>query len=140
MIQSASAITSRLCSITTDRVARIDQAMQNVDELLDIGHVQPDSGFVEDIQCPAHRCERARSLLHRLRDDHGVSRLREFRDQFDALGFATRERRALLTEGEITKPDILQQTKTMMYRAMSGEKLDGLVHVHRQNLADRAVP
>ena len=33
-----------------DRVARVDQPMQYVDQLLHIGHVQTDRGLVEDVQ------------------------------------------------------------------------------------------
>ena len=48
MIQSASAMTSRLCSIRTMLLP--DEAVQDVNELFDVGHVQADGGFVEYVE------------------------------------------------------------------------------------------
>ena len=50
MIQSASAMTSRLCSIDDRRVAGVDQAVQHPDQLLDVRHVQADGRLVEHVQ------------------------------------------------------------------------------------------
>src|SRR2546425_5793425 len=100
------------------RVPRVDQAVQHVDQLLDIGHVQADGGLVQHVQG--------------LRK----TRLRELAHQLDALRLAARKRRALLAEREIAQADVLQQLETALDRRMRGEEFERLVDVHRQHLAD----
>jgi hypothetical protein len=36
-----------------DRMAGVDQAVQDADEALDVGHVQADGRLVEDVECRA---------------------------------------------------------------------------------------
>src|SRR5207253_6470924 len=45
-------------------------------------------------------------------------------------------RRALLAEGEIAEPDVLEQLQRMVHPRMRPEELDGIVHIHRQHVAD----
>jgi len=119
-----------------DRATGIDQAMQDTYELLDVRHVQPHRRLVEHIQgagrwlrlLVATSCAPAR---HR-------RRAREFRHQFDALRLAAGERRALLAERQVTEADILQQLQCMVDARVRREELHGLVHAHREHVADAA--
>ena len=67
-----------------DRVATDDEAMQHVDQLLDVGHVKAHRRLVEHVQ-------RVRRLLAAAR--HVVAHLAEFGDELDALCFAAGQRR-----------------------------------------------
>ncbi len=109
-------------------VTRIDQAVQHVDQLLHICHVQSNSGLIQHV-------ERVSGLLPRPGAYVGAH-LGELGDQFDALRFTTRECRALLAQGEIAEPDVLQQLQAMVHAWMGDEELDGLVDIHRQDVAD----
>ena len=101
MIQSASAMTSRLCSMTTTRVAGVDQTVQHVDQLLDVGHVQTDRGLVEHVERVLH-CACAPGTLAGV--VHVGAHLRKLGHELDALRFAAGQRRALLPEREIAEP------------------------------------
>ena len=94
--------------MTIDRIARVDQSMQDVDQLLDIGHVQADGGLIENVQCSGVRC--------RLQTDTASfrSHLRQLRHQLDALRLASRKRRTLLTERQIAEANLLQQPQRMV--------------------------
>src|SRR5204863_1684325 len=112
------------------RVAGVDEAMQDADELFDIGHVQPDGGLVEHVKGSAA----AAGALRKVESDPAF---RQLGDELDALRLAAGERRALLPEGEITQAHVLEQRKRVMNPPMRGEELDRLVNVHCEHLADR---
>src|SRR5438034_1119922 len=81
-----------------------DEAVQDVDQLLDIRHVQADRRLVEDIE---------RVLLRPARVGPGLH-FRKLRHQLDALRLAAGERRALLTEREVAEAHVLQQAQAVM--------------------------
>jgi len=66
-----------------DRVASVDQALQDVQQALHIGKMQSRGRFIQDIHCAA-RCAAGK-----------------FRCQLDALSFTARERRSGLTQAHI---------------------------------------
>ena len=88
-----------------DAVAGIDQPVQHVDQLLDVGHVQADGRLVEHVQRVRGAARRARCA----RPDRVAAHLRELGDELDALRLAARQRRARLAEREIAEPHVLQQ-------------------------------
>jgi hypothetical protein len=83
MIQSAVLMTSRLCSITTHRVAVVDQLVQHFEQLRHVVEMQAGGRLVEDI-------ERAAG---------GAAR--QFLGQLHALRLAARQRRRLLADAWI---------------------------------------
>ena len=61
-IQSACLITSRLCSITSTVLPRVDQPLEHLEQLLDVLEVQARRRLVEDVERPARsRSSTARS-------------------------------------------------------------------------------
>ena len=53
MSQSAVLMTSRLCSMTTHGVAGLDEAVQHLQQLLNVVEVQAGRRLVENVQRPA---------------------------------------------------------------------------------------
>ena len=104
-----------------DGVARIHQSVQHPHELLDVGHVQPDGRLVEHVE---------RALPG--------PQSRELRDELDALRLAARQRRTLLPKREVSEPDVLQQRECVVDARVRREEPDGIVHAHRQHVADVA--
>src|SRR5882672_2840645 len=72
-----------------DRVARVDEAMENDEETLDVGEMETGRGLVEEIERAA-------------RGD-----ARELAGELDALGFSARERRGRLAELHVAHSDVL---------------------------------
>src|SRR5581483_10769551 len=66
--------------------------------------------------------------------------LGELGHQLDALCLATRERRALLTESQISQPHVLEQFQCVMDAPVRPEELDRLVDVHGQDVSDALLP
>ena len=67
MIQSAHLITSRLCSITTNRVPGLDQALEQLQQNRDIIEMQSGRWFVENKKIAACRHFRLFRFLRRRR-------------------------------------------------------------------------
>ena len=127
MTQSASAITSRSCSITTTlwppstsrcstRISRSTSAM-----------CRPDRRLVEHV-------ERVRRLVAALRDV--VAHLAQLGDELDALRLAARQRRRRLAERQVAEADVLQQLQRVRDVRHRGEEVDRLVDLHLQHVAD----
>ena len=76
-----------------DGVAAVDQAVQDVDQLLDVGEVQAGGRLVEDVERRAARF------------------LAELVGELDALRFAAGERVAALAEGEVAEADVVEQAQ-----------------------------
>ena len=75
-------------------VARVDESLQHLEELLDIGDVQPGRRLVEDVERPPGR-------------DLG-----ELRRELDALRLATRERRRRLAHAHVVEAHVVQRLQT----------------------------
>ncbi len=117
-----------------DGVARVDEPVQHADQLLDVGHVQPDGRLVENVERLAAARRRGGSARRPRVDAH----FRELAHELDPLRLAARERRALLAERQIAEPDVLQQRQRVVDRSMRGEEIDRLVDAHPQDVADRS--
>ena len=73
-----------------DRVAHVDQAMEDADQFFDVEEVQPGGRLVQDVE------RRAAGFLA------------EFVGEFDPLGFAAGERVACLAEIDIPHADVVE--------------------------------
>src|ERR1700676_4243905 len=113
-----------------DRIAGIDQTVQDAQELFDIGHVQADRRFVKHIQGVLPFAAR------RVEPQRIGPNLREFSDELDSLALAAREGRAGLTEGEVAKADVREQAQGMAYAALGREEFERIVDAHRKRVAD----
>ena len=139
MMWSASATTSRFVLDHHHRVAGVDEAVQDLDEARDVGHVEPDGRLVEHVEgvvpfrpggASAHALPAADA--RRLRGPG----LGELGDELDALRLAAAERRTRLAEGEVAEPDVLQEAQRVVNAAVRGEELHRFVHVHREDAGD----
>ncbi len=101
-----------------DRVPRIYQALQHMQEPLNIGKVQPGCGLIQDIHCAA-RCGP-----------------REFPRQLDTLCLTTRERCGWLTQADIAKTDIVERLQLLEDGRHFREKAHRLFHWHIQYIGD----
>ncbi len=110
------------------RIAGLDQTMQDLNQALDVGHVQAYGRFVEYIQCAAFGLASAQG-----------SRLGQFGDQLDALCFATGQRGTGLAEREIAESYVAQQLQGPVYRWLCTEERQRLVDAHCQHVGDAAV-
>ena len=87
------------------RIAGVDQAMQHLQEFLDIGHVQADRRLVEHV-------ERVLALAARdVQAERIGADFREFGHQLDALALAARQRRARLAETQVTQAHVAEQAR-----------------------------
>ena len=100
--------------------------MDHGQQPLDVGHRKPDGRLIEHVQ---------RGSAGRV----GCARARQLGDELDPLRFAARQRRRSLTERQISEPDVAQQAKRVRDRRRRCEEIDGLVHLHGQNVADRSL-
>ena len=82
-----------------DAVSTIDQAVQDTNQFVHIGHVQTHGRLIQNIQ--SVRCFLAASR-------HFIFHLGQFRDQLDALRFTATERGRGLPQGEVTQTHIFQ--------------------------------
>ena len=114
--------------MTTTRVPRIDQALQDLDQFLDVGHVQSDRRLVQHIQGVLPFAARDVEA-HRI-----GARLGELGDQLDALALAARERGARLAETQVAEAHVGQQLHTMADGAMRGKEFHRLIDRQRQRL------
>ena len=89
---SEAAITARLCSITSDRVAAVDEAAQDGDQAIDVLAVETRRRLVEDVE----RLPLAAALA-------------ELGHELQALRLAARERGRGLAEREVAEPHLGHQ-------------------------------
>src|SRR5215213_4759808 len=73
------------------RVARVDEPLQHLEQLLDVGEVEAGRRLVEDVERPARR------------------HLRQLGGQLDPLRLAARERRRRLTELDVVEADVVER-------------------------------
>ena len=110
MTQSAALITSRLCSIRTNRVARVHERVEGVEERLDVVEVEARRRLVEQV-------ERVAGVL-----------LREVRGQLHALRLPARERVRRLPQREVAQTDVLERPGSLFRDApLTLEEGDSLV-------------
>jgi len=106
-----------------DRLARVDQSVEQPEQVADIGEVQPGRGLVEhvDVALVGH--------LHR---------------QFQALAFTAGQRAERLTEADVTQTDIGQSRQDRVRRRSPGftrgEEHLGLIDRQGEHLGDVLAP
>ena len=118
-----------------DAVAGVDQPVQHVDQLLDVGHVQADRRLVEHVERvlvrarrgPAARPRRSTSVRTL---ESSVTSLMRCASPPESVGLCWPER-------EIAEAHVLQQPQAVVDRAVRGEELDRFVDAHREHFADR---
>ena len=101
-----------------DGIAAIDKALEDAEELVDVGRVQARRRFVEDVERAARRAAR------------------ELRRELDALRLAARERRRWLAELDIAEADILDDLELARDARYVLEERDGLVNRHVEHIGD----
>src|SRR4051812_13477371 len=102
-----------------DRVPLVDQAVQDVEQALDVREVQARGRLVEDVERAA-------------RGD-----LRELGRELHALRLATRQRRRRLAEPDVAEPDVAQRLQPPVDLRDVLEELDGLLDGHVEHVGDR---
>lgn len=101
-----------------DRIAAVDEHLQDVHQLMDVGRMEARRRFVEDVQGPA-----------------GAA-LRQFRRQLDPLGFAAGEGRRRLTQADIAQADLLQGLHLIDDARLVFKELAGIVDGHVEDVGD----
>ncbi len=99
-------------------VACIHQAVQDLDQLVHIGSMQPDRWFVQHVQGAAGGA--AGQLLR----------------QLDALGFAAGQRGAGLPDLDVAQTHFLQKLELVLHVREGGEFLQRLVDGHVEDVGD----
>ena len=100
------------------RVARVGQAMQHIQQFLDVGKVETCGRFVQDID-RVPRCA-TRQLL----------------GQFDALSLASRKGSRALPKLDISQTHIGQRLELALDLGDVAKVLQGFVHIHVQRVGD----
>ena len=101
------------------RVAGVDEPLQHLEQLLDVGEVEPGRRLVEDVERPAGR------------------HLAELRGQLDALRLAAGERRRRLAELDVVEADVVQRLQAPAQLRDLGEELERLLDRHLEHVGDR---
>jgi len=89
----------------TDRMAFADQPLKDADQDAHVGGVQPDGGFIQEIE----------------RMPGGAAG--ELASQLDALGFAAGERGGALADADVPEPDVVQGIQLADDRGECAEQL-----------------
>ena len=121
MTQSAEAITSRLCSMTTTVLPRSTSRWRIAEQAVDVGEVQARSSARRGCRASGRRSD-------------GPA---ELGGELDALGLAAGERRARLAERQVAQPDVVQRLEARQDPGHGVEERPGLVDAHLQHVADR---
>ena len=106
--------------------------MQHVEKQFNIGHVQPDSRLLEQIQCGAWLAHLANPLIGRAADPP-----LELRDQLQPLRFAAAERWTRLSQLEIAKTGIDQKGERARNLWMRRKELRCFLDCHFHHVANR---
>lgn len=104
-----------------DGVPRFDEAVQDVEQSVNVNEVQPSCRFIQQINCAARRT------------------LAEFASEFDSLGLATRQRRRRLAQLEIIQTDIVQRLQQLLDRSDVLEVFESLLHIEFQHVSNALV-
>ena len=108
-------------------VAAVDEAVQHVDELFNVRHVQTHRRFVQHIQGVRRYLATAGDV---------VAHLAQFRHRLGALRLATAERGLRLAQRQITQPHVLEQLQRVADVGHGGEEVHRFVHLHLQYVAN----
>ena len=119
MTQSAVLIISGVVLDHEHRVAGLDEAVQHLQEQLDVGKVQPGRRFVQQVERPAG------ALLD------------QFPGELDPLGLAAGERGRRLAELHVVQPHRVQRAEFVGDGGNVLEVRQGLLNVHLQDFGDR---
>ena len=111
-------MTSRLCSMTSTRVALVDQPAEHQQQLADVLEVQAGGGLVEDV------------------DGAAGGALLQLGGELDPLRLTAGQRRGGLAEPDVAQPDLDQGLHVPGDRRHGGEEVDGLLDRHVEDLGD----
>ena len=100
-------------------VAAVDEPLEHLEQLLDVGEVQPGRRLVEDVQRAAGRD------------------LAQLGRELDALRLAARERRRGLAELDVVEPDVVQRLEPPAQLRDLREELQRLLDRHLEHVGDR---
>ena len=105
--------------MTTTELPCVDEAVQDLEQPLDVGEVQAGRRLVEDVERAAGRD------------------LRELGRELDALRLAARQRRRRLAEADVAEPDVVERLQPPADLRDVLEELDGLLDRHVEHVGDR---
>lgn len=116
-----------------DRVAVIDEAVEQSDQLGDVGHVQADGRFFDGVEV-------ADTVLAggglQARGFGTADAAGELGHQLDALGFAAGETGAGLAKGEVVQAGVAHQFERAVDGGVAGKKVGRLFDGHVHDLTD----
>ena len=101
------------------RITRVDKPVQHLQQLLNVGEVQPRRRLVQEIERAAR------------------GPLAQFAGQLDSLRFAPGERRRWLPELDVVEADVVQCLQQGRDVRNVLEVLESLLHVHLEDFGDR---
>src|ERR1035437_5244934 len=99
-------------------VARVDEALEDLQQPLHVGEVQPGGGLVEDVE------RRARGYL------------RELRGELDALGLTAGERGCRLAEADVAEADRVERLQAPAHLGDVLEEAERLLDGHVEDVGD----
>ena len=85
-------------------VAFVHEPMQHVEKQLNVGHMQANGGFLQQIQCRSRLAHFSNPLVCRAADPAF-----QLRYQLEPLRFSAAQRRARLPQFKVAEPSIDQQ-------------------------------
>ena len=99
-------------------IAAVAQCFEHLNQLMDIGEVQPGGRFVENVECFAGRL------------------FAQLGGELDALGLAAGERGGGLTEAKVAEPDFAQRAQFALHAGDRAEKFAGFIDRHGEHIGD----
>ena len=102
-----------------DRVPRLHEAIEDLEELLNVVEVEPGRGLVEDVERASCRA------------------LAQLAGELDALSLPARERRRGLPESHVAQPDVHERRQEAHDLGVVAEQLGGLGNAHVEHVRDR---
>ena len=112
-----------------DGVAFIDEAVEDVDEALDVFEVEADGGFFDEVEVTLAEGGVVEGGL-------GAAAFGEFGDEFDTLGLAAGEGGAGLAELEVAEAGVCHELEGVGNAGLGLEEGGGFVDGHGEDLAD----
>src|SRR5439155_21570548 len=101
-----------------DRIPRVDETVEYLEEALDVGEVKAGRRLVEDVEGPAGGAPA------------------ELGRELDALRLTTRERRCGLAEVEVAETDVVQRAELRLRDRNVLEELECFLDGHLENVGD----
>ena len=109
-------------------VACVDEALDDADEFVHVGHVQADRGLLEDEEVGFTGAKGGTGILFQAGE--------EVRDEFDPLGLAAAEGGADLAEAEVIQAGVAESLEGAADFGVRGEELEGLGNAEIKDLGD----